>query len=547
MSEPAGPARRLRIALRADASPAIGTGHLMRCLTLADALAQGGHETRFVTRGEESAALVRARGHACDVLTEARGQPQDQDQDQNGADEAGDLAHSHWLGGSQQADARDSAALLGAGWDWLVVDHYALDARWEKVVAAATGARVLAIDDIADRRHDCAILLDQNLQERPGRYDALVPGDCRQLIGPRYALLGPAFARLRADPPLRDGARGVIYLGGVDRPGATMLALGALDRAGLGDRPVDVVIGAANPRRAAIADWCRAHPASTLHAGGADMAALLAGAGWAIGAAGASAWERCCLGVPTILLTIADNQRPGAAALGAAGAALVAGEVGALDAGSLAAMIAVLHRADGLAGHIAHQAAALVDGAGVGRVVRALAAPAIRLRPARADDCERIWQWRNHPATRAHVPDPAPIALADHRRWFEGILAGTRPTDLLIGETGDTAVGVLRFDHAPVPEPDAGGAADGGAAAGRTAATVSIYLVPGRAAAPGSGQALLRAGAAWLARERPATTHVEALILSGNKASQGAFAGAGYMPYAGLWRRAIGPAESESA
>lgn len=506
----------MKIAFRVDASDAIGTGHLMRCLTLADALAGDGHSCHFAMRDLPGAmlALPQARGHTVAVLpVPAAGEPTDTD-----------LAHSAWLGVRRERDAAETAAALGDPVDWLVVDHYALAADWHRLLRPHARC-ILAIDDLADRALDCDLLLDQNLQTAPDRYAGLLATSCETLIGPKYALLRPDFAAIRAAPPVRDDDRVLVYFGGIDTPGATLLALDALVLAGMDRRPIDVVAGGRNPHLPAIRAWCSARPAAICHES-ADIAELMARAGLAIGAAGAAAWERCCLGLPTLLVTIADNQKPGAEALGRQGAALLAGDVAGLEAADLAAMLVTLGKAPLLHQGMAGRAAALVDGQGVGRVKQAMTAAPIILRPAQAADCDSIWQWRNDEGTRRYIPDPAPIPLESHREWFAGVLAGKRPVDLLIGEMAGEPVGVLRFDHAgPV-------------------ATISVYLVPGRANR-GEGRALLRAGYDWLALHRPATQEIEALVLEGNAASHRAFGAAGYRPYAATYRCAIRRGESE--
>ncbi len=511
----------MNIAFRVDASDAIGTGHAMRCLTLADRLAVDGHGCRFVMRDNAGvpAGLITGRGHSLTLL------------DSPDCPSGGDLAHSAWLGVSQERDAAETLAALAdvrAGpIDWLVSDHYGIDFRWHRAMRPAV-RQILVIDDIADRRHDCELLLDQNLQDAPGRYDALIPKECEVLTGPRYALLRPAFAPLRAKGlPPREGElrKLLIYLGGVDADGATMLALEALAIAGLDDLALDVVAGNRNPHRDAITRWCAVRPSATLYGDGADLAGMMLAADLAIGAAGSTAWERCCLGLPTLLLTIAENQRPGARALAREGAAMWPGDAALLSADAVAGALRTLAMCPDLRGLIGARAAALVDGIGADRVVRAMLGDAMTLRAAGPADCDAVWQWRNDERTRRHVSDPAPIALDSHRQWFAGVIGGERPVDLLIGEIGGKPAGVLRFDHQGA------------------VATISIYLVPGRANR-GEGQLLLRAGREWIASHRPGTEIVEALVLAQNEASHRAFRAAGFQPYAAKYRWVMARGES---
>lgn len=499
----------MRIAFRVDGSDQIGTGHLVRCLTLADRLKREGHDCQFIIRNHVGApmALIEAKGFACTLLPRPDGE---------GCDE---LTHAHWLGTSQARDAKESLAALDGPIDWLVVDHYAIDHRWHVMLRPSVN-NIFVIDDIADRVHDCDLLLDQNLQSDPGRYDGRTPPACQLMLGPRYALLKPRFAELRAQAAAKptDGPI-LIYFGGVDAPGATLVTLDAISRAKLDDRPIDIVVGDLNPRRLAIAEWCAARDNVRFHGGGTDMAKLMSEASLAIGAGGATAWERCCLGLPTILVSIAENQKPGAAALASEGAAIWLGDLADISVGSLSAALRTLHAAPGLAGVIARHAANVVDGLGTDRVVRAMASPPIEMRAATMEDCVALWEWRNDARTRRYFNDPKPVPIDVHQSWFEASLVNPLRA-LLIGERADEPIGVLRFDKRD------------------DKASVSIYLVPGREG-KGDGPQLLSAGSDWLAQHWPDVTVVEAEVLEANKASSAAFLSAGFTLHRLHYQRAL--------
>jgi len=497
----------MRIAFRTDASDTIGTGHLIRCLTLADALAAAGHECRFALRDHPGcpAGLIGARGFTLSLLTAPEGEHD------------GDLAHAAWLGAPQAADAAETLAAIGPGWDWIVADHYGLDWRWEGAMRAAA-ARVLAIDDLADRRHDCDLLLDQNLQRSPDRYEGLVPAGAIVLLGPRFALLRREFAglgdRLAARPPVR-GSRILIYFGGIDPDGATLTALEGVVRANRG-LAVDVVAGPRNPHLVAIRRECAGRGDVVLHEGDADMSALMAGAALAIGGAGATAWERCCLSLPTILITIAANQRPGAEALAALPAALWIGDAGDVSAQTVADAIETL--VDQAPRHAALAAAgrSICDGHGTARVVAEISARSLDLRPAGSADCDPLLAWRNHPDTRRYFHDPGEVSLDEHRAWFAQTCADP-DRRLWIGESKGAPVGVIRFDRAD------------------TSALVSIYLVPGHSGR-GLGTALIVAGCRAARGEWPGLRAIDAEALPANEASTRAFAKAGFASYEGRWR-----------
>ncbi|NCQ33684.1 UDP-2,4-diacetamido-2,4,6-trideoxy-beta-L-altropyranose hydrolase [bacterium] len=483
----------MKIAFRADASVQIGAGHVMRCLTLADALRTSGAQTHFLCRrlpghlGE----LIHARGHALD-----------------------------WLPDSG-VDADNSAAALaqGAPWDWLVVDHYALAAAWETAQRGRAN-KILAIDDQADRPHDCDLLLDQNLQTG-NRYDGLLPATCRQLIGPRHALLRPAFAAARRARPPRDGrvARLLLFFGGADAEGETLKALAALDLLGRHELDVDVVIGATNPHRAAIAAACAARPRTALHLQAENMAELMAAADLCLGAGGGACWERCCVGLPALVVATAANQIEQCRVLAEAGALIYLGAAVDCDAARWANALAWLLALPQLLAHLSRQGWSLVDGEGARRVAGHLLATQLTPRRATTADSAALLAWRNHPDTRRRSFDPAEIAPATHERWFEAVLADP-DRELLIVERAGAPLGVLRYDIAD----------------GR--ALVSIYLVPGLAG-QGWGTRLLLAGEAWLRRQRPDVRVLEAAIASANIASSRAFQAAGFATDHALYRKVL--------
>jgi UDP-2,4-diacetamido-2,4,6-trideoxy-beta-L-altropyranose hydrolase len=357
----------MRVLVRADASLAIGSGHVMRCLTLADALHERGAEVHFACRSLRGHlnALVRERGYVAHVLPEPRGlfEPRP------------DLAHASWLEVDEARDRSETEDVLGriGGADLLVVDNYALDARWESAMRRRAG-RILAIDDLADRRHDADWLLDQNLVSgMQARYDGLVPASCRKLLGPRYTLLRPEFARYRAALRPRDGTvrRLHVSLGGVDADNLTMRVLAALDMLGLRALQVDVVAGVANPHASSLRERCAGQEGWRFHQATSRMAQLMAEADLAVGAGGATTWERACLGLPALILVLGENQRLAALAMSSSGcAAVIAGEEASAE--RLAQAISDLLAAPERLRDMARCNLELVDGLGAGRVLRAL-------------------------------------------------------------------------------------------------------------------------------------------------------------------------------
>jgi len=320
------------IAFRTDASNKIGTGHFMRCLTLADGLKQRGAQIRFVSRHlpEYLRSMLVAKGHEFALL--------DSVQNDMVLDE---LAHAHWLEVSQEQDAADSIrALSDHAWDWLIVDHYALDARWESALRG-TVSKIKVIDDIADRQHDCDMLLDQNFYTDMGmRYKGKVPEHCQLLLGPRYALLRDEFRQLQEQVKPRNGPvkRILIFFGGVDADNYTGCAIEALSEIVVSGLHVDVVIGAQHPCSEQIKEACAKH-GYICHIQTDKMAKLMSIADLAIGAGGSATWERCSMALPSIISVLADNQSKTAKDLDAAGVLINLGDASSVTKTKLAQAI----------------------------------------------------------------------------------------------------------------------------------------------------------------------------------------------------------------
>lgn len=307
------------IAFRTDATSLIGTGHFMRCLTLGSALKSRGSHVRFVSRNLPEHLrnmLVEMDIEFVSLVGDVTLPPD------------GDLAHSNWLGASQADDAEDTIkALSDQRWDWLVVDHYALDVRWESDLRG-TSKQIMVIDDIADRQHDCDVLLDQNFYaDMQTRYVDKVPVHCQLLLGPRYALLRDEFRVMRQQIKPRSGVvkNILVFFGGVDAGNYTGLTLQALVDITHEDLHIDVVIGAQHPCREQIQATCAMH-GYVCHVQTAHMAELMAKADLAIGAGGSATWERCAMGLPSLVMEIAENQHKSVNDLDRAGVIISLGD-----------------------------------------------------------------------------------------------------------------------------------------------------------------------------------------------------------------------------
>ncbi|WP_145200141.1 UDP-2,4-diacetamido-2,4,6-trideoxy-beta-L-altropyranose hydrolase [Sphingobium sp. B2] len=350
------------VALRVDAGLAIGTGHVMRCLTLADGLAAAGADIRFLCsdRPGHMAAAIRARGYPVTLLP------------------CREPDVAVWSRAGQEADAAQCRAAICGGVDWLVVDHYALTAEWETQMRGVA-RHVMVIDDLANRRHDCDLLLDQTHGRDAQDYAEWVPGAAVILCGASYALLNAGFAAHRPSALARRDvavlSNLLISLGGTDQDNVTGAVLTALAEGGWRNAAwsenllITVVTGRHAPWLDAVRNQAAAMPVPTrVLCGVADMASLMTESDLAIGAAGHTSWERCCIGLPTIMIVIAENQRRVAWTLVEAGAAL--GIAAPCDLqNSLSALVREL-ASDRIARQVmTRRAAAICDGEGVRRVM----------------------------------------------------------------------------------------------------------------------------------------------------------------------------------
>lgn len=487
----------MKLAFRVDASQAIGTGHLRRCLALAHALRDLGAEVRFVMRdlGLDTTPLVDEAGFQCLMLAKPGSEPV-----------VSGIAHADWAGVSEAVDAADTVAAL-AGWHpaWVIVDHYAFAADWHAAVRSGLECRIAAIDDLADRALDIDLLIDHNYDaDHRAKYAGRIGAGASVLGGSRFALLAAAFADAPRYVPHDEVLSIGIFMGGVDRDNVSSLALKAIAESGF-EGDVEIVATSANPNLDALRAAAADRPGTALTIDLPDLAAFFARHDLQIGAGGGASWERCCIGVPTLLLLLAENQRAVVPALAAEGVAVTPMPLGTLDAAAIAEAIGALIADPGGRCDLSERSRALIDGLGAHRVALRLLADRVAVRAARLDDAELMHRWRNDPVTRRVSRTSQEIEWDDHLAWTGRVLADPE-RELMIGTVGDRPVGVIRFDRL-----------DGGRA------EVSLYLDPALHGL-GLGKMMLLAG------ERAAAEGLDILaeVLEGNDGSARLFESAGY-------------------
>jgi UDP-2,4-diacetamido-2,4,6-trideoxy-beta-L-altropyranose hydrolase len=497
----------MKVAFRLDATKQIGTGHFVRCLAIANRLKQGGALTRFICYPLPQSLVdqLQRYGHEYYPLSALA-------EDAFG-DEKQFVPHGSWIPTTADIDAKKTILeLSGKHWDFLVVDHYALDFEWESILRSHAN-KIFVIDDLADRKHDCDFLLDQNYYlDYEVRYQSKVPENCRLLLGPKYCLLRDEFIQahqVRNSQPYKVKDI-LVFMGGVDLENYTMRVLKSLLLCRLSDCSVNVVIGDSHPDLIGIQEFCQKHQFNCLIQT-QKMANLITSADLAIGAGGTAVWERCYLGLPTITIGVAENQKrliQDAAARGL----VYSPDMNQDDfEWSLANHVIALNDNPSLRQLISTMGQRAIDGFGVSRVVDELY-PKIKLRKVTFDDLDLLYSWRNHPSIRSVSVNSEPISFDEHSSWFEKAMIAPDRHILIAQKNDGTLVGMIRFDEHGAE------------------VAISIYVAPDLIS-QGIGSHILKAGENWIAENRKGVTEFRAKVLGENAASHRLFQKLGYQKY----------------
>jgi UDP-2,4-diacetamido-2,4,6-trideoxy-beta-L-altropyranose hydrolase len=437
----------MRIVIRVDASTWIGTGHAVRCATLAEQLRSRGAQIEFICRQlpGDLTAWLKARGFVVTILTVAHA-PYTLSLDKC-------PTHASWLGVSSEQDCQETKFWLGKNGpcDWLIVDHYAIDFRWESEMREHV-QRIAVIDDLADRQHDCDLLLDQNLVANiDDRYAELVTARCRMLLGPRYALLQETYADMHQNAKPRKGPvkKVLVFFGGADPANITGRVLNAIKLLDGNNVTVDIVIGTSNPLRFELMAQAATLPNVIAHTDLPSLAPLISMADIALGAGGTTNWERLCLGLPTFVVTFSENQEAITDELDRRGLVFWLGN--ALDIGETVLLNALTNmlkwdRMEECSLKCLRQ----VDGLGASRVANALlATPEMRLTLRRATPADEtlLLDWANDPHSRRNSFSPLDIDSETHHKWFNNCLHNHDTCYIFIAEcSGPLPIGQVRFE-----------------------------------------------------------------------------------------------------
>lgn len=481
---------------RADASQNIGSGHIMRCLALAEELLEMGIDCHFISNNcpEHLKKLIEKKGFKVHLIS------------LKGNYKAGRL-NTPW-----EEDAEQCLEILQSLKDsryeinWLVVDHYQLDFSWEKIVKEKV-PKVLVIDDLGNRAHDCEVLLDQNNDCTPAKYQSLVTQKTKLIYGSKFALLNKAFRNSRKNITVRDGTikRILISFGGSDSTNETIKVLEAIQSLKLEQISIDVVIGPLFAEKEKIISITAAIDNVKIYENCTNLSLLMLQCDLAFGSAGVTLLERCCLGLPSIVVSAASNQEGGACAAAEQGACIYLGKALSTTANEYAHATNMVLKSPWLLKAISKNSLQITDGRGALRVAHIMCPLKITLRIASQNDSAKIFAWRNSFNVRKFSFNQEIIAWEDHCRWFEESIYNPSRV-ILIGQVGNESIGVLRYDLDDYT------------------AMASIYL--GTKTGMGYGKQMILAGSEWLKKNYPWIKSIEARIQYGNESSLAAFASA---------------------
>lgn len=293
----------MNIYIRTDASIEIGTGHVQRCLVLAEELRKKNVNITFICREWHGNLIEFIQRKGFPVMSLPPINSRNSEQNEN---------ITTWMQHNWEKDAYQTMSQMMKQEDiinWLIIDHYGIDSKWERTIKPVV-KKIMVIDDLANRPHECDVLLDQNLyRDIDNRYKKLVPTHSILLLGLKYLLIRQEYRNVTCINKRSNHVKRIlISFGGSDPTNETMKAIRAIKLISKEDIIVDVLIGHSNPHYSTIKKYCMNIPTINIHFQIDYVAKLMAKADLAIGSGGSTTWERCYMRLPTITIETATNQ-----------------------------------------------------------------------------------------------------------------------------------------------------------------------------------------------------------------------------------------------
>lgn len=422
---------------------------MIRCLALARELDALGAKVEFICRRHVGnlVSLVEQDGFLVHALPSPERSPGSGDQAY-----AGDLRPEDCLGVSVGKDVAETSIVVEERKpDWLIIDHYGIDTQWESELHCQ-GLKVMVIEDLTTRVHNCEVILNQNFF--PYKFDQYlrrVPEDCVQFVGPQFALLRPEFTQARPRRrQIRKPVERVLLFFGADPSNVTTALLRLLGHPDFDHLRIDVVLSAGNIHRDAVVEAVAKHGNAQLHIQIKNISDLMIQTDLCVGAGGISMLERLCVGLPSLVVTIASNQERSSRELYREGLLVWCASSENLDFKQVHAAIKDAVARPFLLESIAKKGMELVPGNGARIVAKFLVKGSLpnglTVRHARLADSETYWNWANDELVRVNAFRSGSIEWETHREWFQKRIS-SRDSKLIIAESVVGPVGQVRFDR----------------------------------------------------------------------------------------------------
>lgn len=475
--------------IRCDADTQIGSGHLMRCLALAQAWQAEGGTVTFLSRCESDALRRRIRSAGLNFASMDEPHP-----------DASDLRQTLGL--------LEQLATVQAAGCWLVLDGYHFDSVYQQSIRAA-GHRLLVVDDMAHLPHYHAdLVLNQNIHAERLTYHC--DSDTELLLGSDYSMLRPEFQSWRGwqrETP-HVARKVLVSLGSGDPDNVTLKVIQALQQTEISNLEARVVVGPANQHLETLRKATAHSTSIELLVDVTQMAELMAWADLAVSAGGSTCWELAFMGLPSVVVVLAENQIGTAQGLDEVGAVLNLGWYERISVEQIRKALCQLMRAPAVLGEMSRRGQELVDGDGVKRLVSKLKGACIILRAMSVDDCRLVWEWANDPGTRASSFSPNPIPWERHKHWFESKLRDPNCLYYMALNSAGESIGQVRYDR------------------NGSEAVISVSLGL-KYRCSGYGSLIIQRASQKVFSLVPVSV-IHAYIKKENEASAGAFAKAGY-------------------
>jgi UDP-2,4-diacetamido-2,4,6-trideoxy-beta-L-altropyranose hydrolase len=418
------------LVVRADGGSYIGSGHLLRCLSVASEWQKRGGWALVATKcdREQITNRIQALGIECVLLKSSYPDPRD-------------------IGRLEKILARSGSYAGASPNTWVLLDGHRFDATYQKQVKDL-GVNLAVIDDLAHLdRYEADVIINHHLYAQSLTYRC--PRDTRMLLGPRYCLIRNAFKSwTNWQRDVVDVAKRVLVtFGGADPHDVTSKVMRALDLVDIPDLEVKVVAGPANERFEALEDAARSSKTDIeILWNVSDMPGLMAWAEVAVCAASTTAYEMAFMGLPGLLIMSADDQRKLGPAFAAAGAARCLGRHTDVAEKDIARELRDMLRSKTTRAAMSEVGRNLVDGEGPNRVIERLGGGRLKIRRALPGDCRAIWKLANDPGVRKYSFSKRYIEWDAHQKWFNDRMSDESCRFYVITDPEGSVAGQIRFD-----------------------------------------------------------------------------------------------------